>query len=528
MVDNSLILKKKQTQKNFIKLKSFLFCRENPAQVIRLMVFVNRELIFLLNNTDHQMSYVLDTIKDELTRSDILSAEFRDRMEPYFRRRTSHFIHELHNFARSPYDMFGYDLVVRYRRRPSEVTIELSTSGSENDEPVIINDVPLSNLYVTASALLSSAEPGTSSSAMEARQQNITIHSNPSQRLLAPSHSSNPVPPHVEAPSEPISISSSDEDDCQFVLSRKPPHLRTPEYVSLNSDSDSDVVFINSCEEDPNKPTDNMNLSAISAGPSTSGLAGTSSAATSSNSNPVLPLKKRRNISEARSSSSEDNKPLILQCNRLQKEYLKRRNRRKTAINLGGMSYSSSEPEHDDDDDCDCDGKAKERNVKQRKLVQSKEVALHKYIKGAVNQGASTSSGVGVKKIYENSTESGTDDDGKVWSSDDGHDDGDNDDDDDEDEDDERPLKQSDRAINIKIIKNQNSFCSVVNEKRPPMKRKSRTSKGENSSSSSKKSSTKKRSSRNTRKKSKHCSSDDEAESIDVVTQYDSTASSSS
>lgn len=38
----------------------------------------------------------------------------------------------------------------------------------------------------------------------------------------------------------------TDSDECQFVQAIKPPHLRTPEYVSLNSeDEDSDVVFVN-------------------------------------------------------------------------------------------------------------------------------------------------------------------------------------------------------------------------------------------------------------------------------------------
>lgn len=40
-------------------------------------------------------------------------------------------------------------------------------------------------------------------------------------------------------------IEESDSDECLFVCAKKPPHLRTPEYVELNSESDSDVVFVN-------------------------------------------------------------------------------------------------------------------------------------------------------------------------------------------------------------------------------------------------------------------------------------------
>lgn len=43
---------------------------------------------------------------------------------------------------------------------------------------------------------------------------------------------------------ENIVLSSESSNECEFVLERKPPHLRTPELVSLNSASDSDVVFI--------------------------------------------------------------------------------------------------------------------------------------------------------------------------------------------------------------------------------------------------------------------------------------------
>lgn len=486
------------------KLKNF-FYRENPAQITRLMPFVNRELVFLLNNTEHQISYVLEIIKEELTRSDIMSSEFRDRVDPYFRRRTSHFIHELYNFARSPYDMFGYDLVVRYRRRqPGQVTIELSTSDSDNDEPMIINDVPLSNLYVATSAVLSAAEAGTSSAAMDGQQQGQPpLHSNPSQESPTnPAPPPAPTPVAESAPSDPISLDSSSDDDCQFVLARKPPHLRTPEYVSLNSDSDSDVVFV---KEDETLGNEMLNSSGNSAGAS-SASAGTSATAGYSCSS-VLPLKKRRNHSETHSTSSEDNKPLILH---LKKNTTTRPKRRNAARSQGSsVAYSSSECDEDDED---WENKIKKTKIKSNRR---KEVALHKYIKGAVNQGASTSSGFGVKTIYENSSDTGSEDE-EVRSS--------------EGADHEvmSPLKTSDRTINIKIIKNQNSFCSVVNEGGSPIKRKRKTSKG--GSTSSKKSSTKRTSSRNKKKKNKRCSSeddDDDGESIDVVNRFDSTESSS-
>lgn len=48
-------------------------------------------------------------------------------------------------------------------------------------------------------------------------------------------------------------LSDTDSSECEFVLERKPPHLRTPEMVSLNSESDSDVVFVNEEKTTPPK-----------------------------------------------------------------------------------------------------------------------------------------------------------------------------------------------------------------------------------------------------------------------------------
>lgn len=52
-------------------------------------------------------------------------------------------------------------------------------------------------------------------------------------------------PPSATTSNLPDIIGESDSDDVQFVCAKKPPHLRTPEYVELNSESDSDVVFVN-------------------------------------------------------------------------------------------------------------------------------------------------------------------------------------------------------------------------------------------------------------------------------------------
>jgi E3 ubiquitin-protein ligase Topors len=64
----------------------------------------------------------------------------------------------------------------------------------------------------------------------------------------------NEIAENVPAASSEVVVESSDSE-CQFVLALKPPHLRTPEQVSLDSASDSDVVYI---PEDPKPPTDTI------------------------------------------------------------------------------------------------------------------------------------------------------------------------------------------------------------------------------------------------------------------------------
>ena len=53
----------------------------------------------------------------------------------------------------------------------------------------------------------------------------------------------NAIAENVPPATREVVVESSDSE-CQFVLALKPPHLRTPEQVSLDSASDSDVVFV--------------------------------------------------------------------------------------------------------------------------------------------------------------------------------------------------------------------------------------------------------------------------------------------
>ncbi|XP_046865428.1 E3 ubiquitin-protein ligase Topors isoform X2 [Drosophila willistoni] len=312
------------------------FYRNNPAQMHRLMPWIHRDLVCLLRNVSHTPSHVsavMHVLHQLLTMNNILGALFRIRLTPYLGERTAHFIHELFNFARSPFDMIGYDRVVQYSARVAEeVEIDLLDMGSpesSNESDVhldLVGDGEVAGLPNIAETDTSDYGTGNSHNrTTPARPSTSVIVTNPSathsfsvtmasdgselpgisirrtttstvgsqtvainlsmRRPTATTATSNdnddeevieiddgdaaanaevaaindgsssrrhagaslPVSAHIELQSSDSSNSSSstsDDDECVFVLERKPPHLRTPELVSLDSNSDSDVVFV--------------------------------------------------------------------------------------------------------------------------------------------------------------------------------------------------------------------------------------------------------------------------------------------
>lgn len=93
---------------------SFLIYRREPRELNRLIPWLNRELQVLLNNNASHVAYVLRVILDALSQYDIRSPEFRDLVRPHFSTFTDHFVHELLNYARTNFDLVGYDQSVTY------------------------------------------------------------------------------------------------------------------------------------------------------------------------------------------------------------------------------------------------------------------------------------------------------------------------------------------------------------------------------------------------------------------------------
>lgn len=254
-------------------------------------------------------------MSDLLPMTSLLGPTFRRRLSPYLGERTSHFIHELFNFARSPYDINGYDHVVQYSARVAEeVEVDLldmvETQSSNGDDlnlevgdsdadainagfspdwspprvrpstSVIVTNPGATHSFSVTMASDGSELPGISirrttnvgsqtvainlsmrrpaavaseepevieiddgDAAANAEVAAINDGSNTSRRHAG---ATLPVTAHIELES---SSSSGDEDECVFVLELKPPHMRTPEQVSLDSNSDSDVVFVNEQHE---------------------------------------------------------------------------------------------------------------------------------------------------------------------------------------------------------------------------------------------------------------------------------------
>lgn len=204
---------------------------------------------------------ILEQMRDFLLVHDIQAENTKNYFLRYLHANTNHFLHEFHNYAVSPYDMVGYDRIVEYNGRPlnshgamSEadvITLSSSDSSSSSDsEDIRVVDEERST-EVTIEAdncmVVTSIANGGGISNNDALNDiggsnNATggsLYRNTNE-LSTPIATGN------------VSVSSDDSDsEVQFVLARKPPHLRTPEQVTLDSASDSDVIFI---ANSPNEP----------------------------------------------------------------------------------------------------------------------------------------------------------------------------------------------------------------------------------------------------------------------------------
>lgn len=181
-------------------------------------------------------------MRENLCRHDIQSREVREYFLRYLHDKTDHFIHEFYNFAISPYDIVGYDRNVDYssRAQPNDVaTVEISSNESSDGEVQVIDEGSAGS---SGASVIRISPENTTEVVLEttSTQEESCIINDVNVNV-------NEIAENVPAASSEVVVESSDSE-CQFVLALKPPHLRTPEQVSLDSASDSDVVYI------PNEP----------------------------------------------------------------------------------------------------------------------------------------------------------------------------------------------------------------------------------------------------------------------------------
>lgn len=236
------------------------FYRNNPAQLHRLLPWLSRELSVLIEN-QARLALVLDCILNMLQYHSINSSSIRNYLRNNINsRHVDHFIHELWTFARSPYDMIGFDETAEYGSYEAH-TIELPPSphsirDDDSDVVVISSDDSVDSSPETVGNEedndidiegIGEASHLSSISSHSGRHGNSSRHT--SQRLQAGESSQDHV--HVANVRTQTSdiLSSSDSEDCVIVGYVKPLHERTPEIVDL--DTDEDVIE----ERDPSRET---------------------------------------------------------------------------------------------------------------------------------------------------------------------------------------------------------------------------------------------------------------------------------
>lgn len=185
------------------------------------------------NNTN-AIPQILEEMRENLCLHDIQSREVRDYFIRYLHDKTDHFIHEFYNFAISPFDIVGYDRNVDYSSRAQNVaTVEISSNESSDGEVQVIDEGSAGS---SGTSVIQVTPESNTEVVLE------TTGAQEESCLISEVHV-NEIAENVPPASLEVVVESSDSE-CQFVLALKPPHLRTPEQVSLDSASDSDVVYI--------------------------------------------------------------------------------------------------------------------------------------------------------------------------------------------------------------------------------------------------------------------------------------------
>ncbi|KAK9496432.1 hypothetical protein O3M35_013273 [Rhynocoris fuscipes] len=203
------------------------FYRRNPAQTHRLVPWLTRELNVLLD-MQYDTQTVCQDILSLIASHHINSSVFHRAMTFYLGRTAEHFIHEFYHFAISPHDMTAYDSHAQY----AQVGREFS-SESDSDIELLSSMPPLISLDLTTAPGPSGLQQPSTSSAS------------------APFPSATPITEtieHSDNSSDCVIISDGEDSrngepdsDVEIIGQLPPRHLRTPEVITIDSDSDETI-----------------------------------------------------------------------------------------------------------------------------------------------------------------------------------------------------------------------------------------------------------------------------------------------
>ncbi|KAL8605871.1 hypothetical protein ACOMHN_040515 [Nucella lapillus] len=260
----------------------------NPAQVHRLVPWLNRELNALLYNATGQVSFVMELIVELIKRFRIDSDEFYEHIHPYLHNFTRPFMHEFLHFAEAPYTMQTYDTKVIYQE-PSHTVSSSDSSASDSDVVVVDDDDEEPRGGVASSSEQRFRHAGTSSPWHSPPTSGIPYAAAASSTSLARSRWDSPTPgpswdlsgnsshspvnvdgssdsdastiidptyvdpePSRSQPTRPVTPDSSDTEEVIFLSYDKPWEERSP--IQLSSASDSERShFIKALKQENNK-----------------------------------------------------------------------------------------------------------------------------------------------------------------------------------------------------------------------------------------------------------------------------------
>ncbi|XP_046388104.1 E3 ubiquitin-protein ligase Topors-like [Ischnura elegans] len=205
------------------------FYRENPAQVYRLVRWLQRELLVLLPLNCPHRTFVMQTIINNVFQHPIRSPFFSTQLQPYLGANTRHFIHEFAEYARSPFDMGGHDRAATYLPHGPAAIEEVVLNSPTNSE---VSDANLDDLLNSSGSDIEIIESGAPPPAPVAGPSGVRRPRAPRVKM---NKRANPILPLSNEETHEIISSSSSSDECEVIGTFKPP---TPEVIDILSDDD--------------------------------------------------------------------------------------------------------------------------------------------------------------------------------------------------------------------------------------------------------------------------------------------------